>query len=172
MKRPTDWPRQANYPLSPLAVQERSHGGSVACPEYSPIFGITQTEHGTRLPIPFSGVKKKGNVTTSLQSAKNTFATNLKNEMVDRYGSVDEAITALVKDKIAGRSTLYRLINADTPAYPWPKLNTLVSIANGLGISIVQLVGNARDIRLQLIRGSEAHESDRAADNVRDLKRN
>jgi hypothetical protein len=98
-------------------------------------------------------------------------AANLQRALRDAYPDATNRPAELVKrGKCAvGISVIKRLLRPKTAKDPYPTLETLVRLATALGISVFELVIDARDMRS--LSPTNPEDRGELVDKGRDLKR-
>lgn len=157
--RQIELPLQANSPSWPPVDQERIRG-SFALREYSPIFGIAQVTPGIASGIAFSAMKKQSRIDEELWIARQTLAINLRRALAKKLPKDSNRPVALSNRTGVGKSVISRLLKPKGPDDPYPTLETLVRIANGLGIGVFELVIDASDMRDLGDRDIPTHNGD------------
>lgn len=139
-------PLQANCPSLSPADQVRIRGSFALC-EYSPIFGIAQVAHGIEPGLAFSPMKKQSRIDEELWLARQVLAINLRRALAKKLAKETNRPVALSNRTGVGKSVISRLLKPKDALDPYPTLETLVRIANGLGIGVFELVIDASDMR-------------------------
>jgi hypothetical protein len=133
------------------------------------MFGLYQPEHGPGSGVAYFSVKKKKTpLEDQLTGARETLATNLRRAMAEKFKHEPNRPLALAAKCPVGISVIKRLLLPGHPKYSYPKLDTLVQLAHGLGIDVYALVIDAQGQRNLSERDSKV--ADLVTDS-RDLKR-
>lgn len=108
-----------------------------------------QVKHGPGNGLALTCVKNIQKVDEQLWSARLTLAINLRRAMTDcaRLREKPNKAVALEAITEVGKSVINRLLKPKDQDDPYPTLETLVRLANGLGIGVYELVIDSRDMR-------------------------
>lgn len=112
-----------------------------------PKFGPNQAEHGPKAAVGFYQVKRTSPIDDKLWAARQTLAVNLQRAMARTFKDEPNRPLALEKRTGIGKSGINRLLRPKTKDDPYPTLATLVRLADGLKISVFELVVDAHDMR-------------------------
>lgn len=160
----------ASYLYLPGAVQEFAHG-YFAWLKHRPMCGLNQAEYGPDSPVGFLLVKRTTSIDDELWTARMILAANLRRALRDAYPDASNRPAEFRKRTRCdvGLSVIKRLLKPQNANDPYPKLDTLVRLARALGISVYELVIDARDMRGLSNNGPE--DGGELVAKGRDLKR-
>lgn len=135
-----------------------------------PKLGLYQVKHGSINGLASICVKTKLKIDEDLWTARQNLAINLRRAMADCDRLRDKPNKAVALESITevGKSVINRLLKPKNQDDPYPTLETLVRLANGLGIGLYELVIDSRDMRELSERGP--HREPERVEKVRSLK--
>lgn len=137
---------------------------------HRPKLGLYQVKHGSSNGLASLCVKTKLKIEDELWDARQTLAINLRRAMAecDKLREKPNKAVALESITDVGKSVINRLLKPKNQDDPYPTLETLVRLANGLGIGLYELVIDSRDMRELSDRG--LHREPERVEKVRSLK--
>lgn len=105
-------------------------------------------------------MRKQTKIDEELWLARQTLAINLRRAMAKKLSRESNQPVALQNKTGVGKSVISRLLKPKGADDPYPTLETLVRLANGLGLGVFELVIDASDMRELGDRGINTHNGD------------